>query len=240
MVVRWGSHRNNLSCRLPLDIRRSARAVANKCQLISSLGGLLCLGCQPSLRAATMAADISPLGAGNRPVRRNRAQRAASEASFSAVSSFASCCPNSPSSPERTCRRPRVPQHSTHPRSSPPQYGPQLVVAVEGEAVVHAVPVPVAHGEMWSPFAVGIFDDDVEHRHPPKRRGVFMYECDNPPLFILAFKDLLPAGGIRRHRSNAVCSGSMSCQSRTMPSPSGPSRSPVRGTMFRSGTSETR
>ena len=55
-----------------------------------------------------------------------------------------------------------------------PQHGPQLVLHVEREPVVHPVPVTAGHGEDVGALAVGVVDDHVEHRHAAQRRRVLV------------------------------------------------------------------
>ena len=72
----------------------------------------------------------------------------------------------------------RLAQPSTH-------HGAQLVVHMEGEPVVHAVSVRAGHGEDVGPLAVGVVDDDVEHRHPAQRRRVTVGQDEALPVLTL-------------------------------------------------------
>ena len=74
-----------------------------------------------------------------------------------------------------------------------PQDGAQLVVVVEGEAVIDAVAVPALHGQDVVALAVGVVDDHVEHRHAPQRGRVLMDQDDLLTILVLALEDGPPA-----------------------------------------------
>lgn len=56
---------------------------------------------------------------------------------------------------------------------------------MEGQPVVHAVPVTAGHGEDVGAVAVGVVDDHVEHRHPAQRRRVLVGQDEALPVLAL-------------------------------------------------------
>jgi hypothetical protein len=84
------------------------------------------------------------------------------------------------------------------------------VVTVKSKPVVHAVPVSVRHGKNVIALAVGVIDDDVEHRHASELWRVLVYEGDHPPLLILTLEDVFPPGlryVVRRNKIHRVLGG---------------------------------
>ena len=76
---------------------------------------------------------------------------------------------------------------------------------VEGHAVVDAVAVAAGHLEHVAALAVGVVDDDVEHRHPPERVGVLVDQRDRGVVLVDPVEDVAEAGrqdplGDDRHR----------------------------------------
>ena len=136
----------------------------------------------------------APPGSGIVRRRRSRSHRPTSAATSRGVTRSASRSPRSPVASSRTPLdrlELRGGQGLAHPA---PEHGAQLVLHVEGDAVVDAVAVTVGHGQHVPALAVGVVDEDVEDGHPAHRRAVLVHQRHPAVVLVDAVEDVQPPG----------------------------------------------